>query len=311
MYISVIICTYNRAQNLPDCINKLAQQKTTHPVDWEILIVDNNSSDNTADCIDEIRRLSPIPVRYAFEEKQGLSHARNKGISSATGEYIIFIDDDILVGEHWLDAFIQTFTEHDCDAVGGRISVESPEKIPDWILPDMYGFLGQQNYGEEACPLDGIERFPFGGNMGFNRRVFDKVGLFNTEMGRKGSGEKADELFKGEETEFFNRLAKSGGSIRYQPKAAVQHRILPYQLKKRFFLTLHFNEGYLTAKMDQRTFDRYLFGIPLFLYGQLLQATSTYLAKTLKTGSDSTMRLLMNVAYLLGMMKGFRAQNES
>lgn len=306
MDLSVIICTYNRCHNLSGCFQHLQKQQLGDRLDWEVLVVDNNSTDATREVVQEFARNSPLNLRYTFCREQGLSHARNHGIEEARGRWLVFIDDDIRVTPDWLQAIHETFAAHDCDAVGGRIHLEIPlEQLPKWIRPDMYGFLGYQDFGEEPYRLDGFREFPFGGNMAIHRRVFGRIGLFDTGIGRKGAGTRKEELFKGEETDFFHRLAENGGVIWYQPRALVLHKVLPHQLSRRFFLTLHHNAGILRARRDPAVYPRTLWGAPRFLYLQLARAAWRYLAQTVHRGPDFSFRQLMNVAYFAGMLQEY------
>lgn len=306
MDLSVIICTYNRSHNLTDCFRHLERQRLDDGLDWEVLLVDNNSTDATRDFVQDFARGTSLNLRYTFCPEQGLSHARNHGIGKAQGRWLVFIDDDIRVTPGWLQAIRETFLEHDCDAVGGRIHLEIPlEQLPKWIRPDMYGFLGYQDFGDRPYRLDGFREFPFGGNMAIHRRVFERIGLFDTEMGRKGAGTRKEELFKGEETDFFHRLAENGGVIWYQPRAQVRHKVLPHQLRRRFFLTLHHNAGILKARRDPASYPNTIAGVPRFLYLQLLRAVWRYLDLTVGRGPDYAFRQLMNVAYFLGMIRGY------
>ena len=309
--ISIIICTYNRCENLDECFTCLSKQEGVDAVDWEVLLVDNNSSDDTRSVTESWQRKAGFPLRYAFESEQGLSAARNHGLNEARGKYLVFIDDDIRVTPGWLKSIYDTFTRNHCDAVGGRIHVQSPEAFPKWITPDMYGFLGHQDFGEEEHRMDGIREFPFGGNMAIRKDRLQQLGGFDVRMGRKGSGSKKDELFKGEETDLFHRLTAAGGTIYYQPGALVYHKILPYQLQQRFFLTIHNNAGLLKAKMDANEYPRRLFCVPNFIYPQLLRSIGRYLAALVTRGYAGSFRKLMTVSYFLGLMKGYREQTRS
>jgi glucosyl-dolichyl phosphate glucuronosyltransferase len=309
MDISIIICTYNRSENLKDCFDCLAHQEISNNFSWEVLLVDNNSNDNTKQLTHDYAKQCDFILRYAFEPKQGLSHARNHGINSSSGAILIFIDDDIRTSRNWLQSIYNTFNTQQCDAVGGRIHIESPAKLPKWLKPDLYGFLGHQDFGNEPHLMDGYKKFPFGGNMAILRSAFDKVGLFDTELGRKGAGLKKEELFKGEETDFFHRLADAGCKLFYQPNALVMHKILAHQLMPNFFLTLHSNAGLLQAQRDSTEYLRTLLGIPLFIFPQFAQSIGKYLQICLTKGPYSSFRQLMNVAYFWGQMCGYYKKN--
>ncbi|MDD2800544.1 MAG: glycosyltransferase [Methylobacter sp.] len=305
MDISIIICTYNRVGNLQDCFDCLATQEINSDFSWEVLLVDNNSIDHTKQFTEEYSTNCHFQLRYTFASQQGLSFARNHGIKESQGSILIFIDDDIRVNKKWLESIYNTFIIYKCDAVGGRIHIESPAKLPKWITPDMYGFLGHQDFGEQPHQMDGYKEYPFGGNMAIRNSVVEQIGLFDTEMGRKGEGLKKDELFKGEETDFFHRLADVGGKFYYQPDALVFHKILPHQLKQRFFLTLHNNAGQTQALRDTEKYKRSLAGIPLFVFIQFIRSIGKYLNQLIFNGINPSFRQLMNIHYFFGMIHGY------
>lgn len=309
MEFTVIICTYRRAANLPVCLGQLARQKGVESRDWEVLVVDNNSPDDTAEVVARLAKELPIKVRYTREPEQGLNHARNHGIRVSNSTYFSYVDDDILVAEGWLSALFKAFERSDADAVGGRIHLDPSVKLPKWIRPeaDMMGFLGYQDFGDEAFPMDGQTRYPFGGNMAFHRRVVERIGYFNPKLGRKGEGRKRSELFKGAETDYFHRLAAAGNArIVYEPDAVVYHRVMPFQLRKAYFRTIHFNAGFQRAAHDDADFPRTLLGVPRFYYSQLLRGVGKYLAQLVSSGPDYAFRQQMNVGHMVGTMLGYR-----
>ena len=305
MLFSVIICTYNRCNNLRKCIDHLARQEGVEDLDWEVMVVDNNSTDRTQEVVAKIAAETPLTIRYVQEKQQGLNHARNRGILESKGRYFAFIDDDIIVTPAWLSALYTSLVKNDADAVGGRIHFEKSLKLPSWIRPDMYGFLGYKDLGEEPFQMDGVKEYPFGGNMAFNRRVVEKIGLFNPNVGRKGAGKKRSELFKGAETDYLHRLAAAGGHMFYEPDAIVYHQILTFQLKKRYFRTIHYNAGYQKGFYDEKNYPRNLYGIPLFLFPQLVLAIREYLFQAVTKGPNWAFRQQMTVLHFFGMMSGY------
>lgn len=307
MDFTVIICTYNRSQNLPQCVARLESQERVAGLEWDVLIVDNNSSDDTRDAVERMAAKSPIRIRYAFEPQQGLNHARNHGVRASDGKYFCFVDDDILVRPDWLAALYGALDTNDADAVGGRIHLDPELTLPAWITPEVRGFLGYQDYGEEPFRMDGRSKYPYGGNMAFNRRVVSRIGLFDPKLGRKGHGRKRGELFKGAETDYFHRLAAAGDArIFYAPGAIVYHQVLPHQLEQRYLLTIHYNAGYQKAYYDGEEYRRRLLGVPLFLFPQFARATGKYLAQLLTRGPDNAFRQLMTVGNFIGTMAGYR-----
>ncbi len=253
-------------------------------------------------------------IRYAFEPEQGLNHARNRGMQESKGTYFAYIDDDITVSKNWLHALYQELSVNDADAVGGRIHLDPSIQLPAWISknPEMYGFLGYQDFGEQAMQVDGVKKYPFGGNMAFNRRVIERIGFFNTQLGRKGEGTKKGELFKGAETDYFHRLASlENAKIFYTPDATVYHHILSHQLKKVYFLTIHRNAGYQKALHDQNNYSRKFFGVPLFLFPQVMRSLFQYVSISILHGSDMAFRQRMTVAHFFGTISGYYHQAQT
>ena len=307
MDFPVIICTYNRSINLPTCLGNLVRQEGVDGLEWEVLVVDNNSSDDTRGVVERLGTELPVPIRYTFEPEQGLNHARNRGVKDSHSKYFSFVDDDILVKPDWLASIYRALEDQDADAVGGRIHLDPDIQLPPWVTPEVKGFLGWQDYGEEPFRMDGVLQYPYGGNMAFNRRVVEKIGFFNPKVGRRGKGRKSGELFKGAETDYFHRLAKiDDPRIFYEPAAIVYHQVLPHQLERKYLLTIHYNAGFQKAYYDDQEFGRRLLGVPLFLYPQLARANAKYLRQLATTGPHRAFRQLMTIGHFLGTMGGYR-----
>lgn len=312
MDFSVIVCTYNRAHNLPRCLSALARMKGVERISWEVLVVDNNSSDDTPATVQRLAKELPIEIRYSHESQQGLNHARNHGIRASRGRCFAYVDDDIEVGQEWLAALHESFSCNDADAVGGRIHLDPSVKLPKWVRDDeTKGFLGFQDYGDKPFRMDGKRRYPYGGNMAFNRRVVDRIGYFNPLLGRKGEGRRRSELFKGAETDYFHRLADSGEArIFYEPRAIVYHQVQPHQLTKRYFRTIHSNAGYQRAYYDDTQFPHTLFGVPRYYYAMLLSNIVEYVKQVVTEGPDAAFRQQMTVGHMLGTMLGYHRRRQ-
>jgi len=315
MDFSVIVCTYNRANNLPRCLGALARQNGTENMDWEVLVVDNNSSDGTQAMVERLAQELPITIRYARETQQGLNYARNTGIRESRGTHFSYVDDDIEVSPDWLASLYRNFIANDADAVGGRIHLDPSITLPKWIQDvETKGFLGFQDFGDEPFRMDGKRRYPYGGNMAFNRRVVERIGYFNPLLGRKGEGKKRSELFKGAETDYFHRLADSGEvRIFYEPNAIVYHQVQPFQLEKKYFRTIHSNAGFQRAYYDDKEFPHTIFGVPRYLYPMLLSNVGEYLRQLILKGPDTAFRQQMTVGHMIGTMLGYhrRPQREN
>ena len=298
MELSVILCTYNRSNGLIRTLKSLQSQDLPKNFAWEVVVVDNNSTDDTPEKLREFAENSELVVRYVKEKKQGLSHARNRGVAEAQGRYLHFTEDDEIADKDLIREIYGTFKTYKCDCVGGRIYLKLEDEMPRWLTKDLWGFLGYLNYGDNTLQMD-EQRYPFGGNMTFSREVFDRIGLFNVSLGRKGN-----QLFGGEEVDFFRRLLSSGSKGVYQPKAIAYHIVNKLRLRKNYFRTLHYNEGMQRALLDDGVCRRSLFGVPFFIFPQFLRSIRNYVSTIFLDGWNNSFRKEMNIWYVIGYIQG-------
>ena len=268
--VTVVLSTYNRAKGLAGALDCAAALTLPESVEWEILVVDNNSSDSTRAVVEEFCRRYPRRFRYLFEPQQGLSHARNAGIRQARGEIIAFMDDDVTVPQSWLQNLTAALHGSEWAGAGGRVVPAQSFSPPRWLpLQDRYALapLAMFDLGPQAGQL--FEP-PFGANMAFKREMFEKYGLFRTDLGRS-----AGSMISNEDAEFGERLLAAGERLRYEPSAVVYHPVLEDRLRKKYFLTWWLGKG----RSDARQFGirpnaQYFYrGIPLYLFRNLAMRT--------------------------------------
>lgn len=237
--LSVIICTYNRDKYIYNVLQSLAEN--TLPSDrYEIVLVDNNCSDNTrGECDRFVRDYPDISFRYFVETNQGLSHARNRGIKESKGNILVYVDDDALVNKEYLQTYADFFEKHsDIDAAGGPIIPQYETEEPSWMshftkaLITGYKYLGDK---QKEFPKND---YPGGGNAAYRASVFEKVGLFNVELGRKG-----DSLVGAEEKDIFDKMTTLGMRFFYLPNAILYHLIPEKKLSKEYFDQLTYSIG--------------------------------------------------------------------
>ncbi len=296
MDLTVILCTYNRCEELREALAALARQHTNRGVQWEVLLVDNNSTDETKQVFEQLRNKFPVPLRYVYEPTQGLSHARNRGIAEAYGQYVAFTEDDERSDEAWVQSILDTFERYSCDAVAGRIELLWCDHRPEWLTDELRGFLGYLDYGETQVLA--LERPPFGGNMAFDRAVFSKIGVFDIRLGRHGR-----KLIGGEETELFERMLRAGLVMMFQPKAVMRHVVRKNRLHKSYFRKLQFNEGQIRGGRKIHK-GRTIVGIPLFLLSQFYRSVFNFISETWHRGLRESLRKEMLVWYFLGLILG-------
>lgn len=218
--ISLIVCTYNREQYIGKMLSCIAANG--FPSDrYEIVLVDNNSTDGTAARCRSFSEAHPdVPYRYVMETEQGLSNARNRGIREARGEVIVFLDDDAFVDTHYLVNLERQLAAHpDAAAFGGRIDpLFESGTPPRWLCKWTYSWVSAIDKGPEVCLFR--DKYPIGANMGFRKETLVRCGGFSARLGRTGKN-----LMGGEEKDLFNRVREAGLAIYYFPDVQVQHVI--------------------------------------------------------------------------------------
>ena len=237
--LTVIICTYNRAKYIGPLLESLASN-TLSKSEYEILLVDNNCTDNTRSVCEQFAAAYPdIRFRYVVETEQGLSAARNCGIRQAHGDLIVYVDDDALVDPNYLQDYVTYFNEHpEVMALGGPIEPLYETAEPAWMSPYTKALLtAWMNYGNQPREYpNGC--YPGGGNSAYRKVVFDKVGLFNTELGRKGNL-----LLASEEKDIFDKMYSLGMKVLYIPGPVLHHCIPQAKLEEDYFNRLTLQIG--------------------------------------------------------------------
>lgn len=266
--ISIVICTYNRQKFIGECLACLARQ-TLAIAKWEAIIIDNNSTDNTASIVKEFIATNPsLPFRYVFEERKGLSFARNRGIQEAKSQIITFIDDDAEAVPEFAETILAFMESHpEAAGAGGRVLPkysESPE--PKWMNKYLAGFIGLVDHGEPARLFEGKMKYPIGCNMTYRKDVMLEAGGFNNQL-----------TFRGDDKHIFYNVSALNPKVYYLPKALVYHNIdasrLEFSNFKKLFLKTG-NEEKIRIKTEQNRLARvkklleYLikFGISLLLW---------------------------------------------
>ncbi len=268
MNVTVILCTYNRSRSLAKALTSAAALNLPEDVDWEILVIDNNSSDQTRAVIEGFCQSYPGRFRYLFEPKPGKSNALNAGIQAARGDVLAFMDDDVIVEPTWLQNLIPIAPLHDDTwaGTGGRIIPDWTSSPPRWMpvnIPHALAPLAAFDLGPEAHQLS---ESPFGTNMAFRREVFEKYGGFRTDLGPAPGT-----MVRSEDTEFGNRLLAAGERLRYEPhqpsfttrsrRISLQRKILPGLVAGQR------PRRYIREVVGPHPRTRYeLFGIPLYLF---------------------------------------------
>lgn len=242
MKITVIVCTCNRSGSLGKTLDNLVVSKLPESVHWEVLVVDNNSTDHTREVAEGFCRRFPGLFRYTFEPQPGKSFALNRGIREAFGDVLAFLDDDVTVDQTWLQNLTAPLGNGKWSGTGGRTLLAQAFSPPRWMkLEEPYNMggvlAGMFDLGEQPCELD---RAPYGSNMAFRKEMFEKYGLFRTDLGPSPN---RDIPRANEDTEFGRRLMAGGERLHYVPSAVVYHPVLKERIEKSYFLAWYFDCG--------------------------------------------------------------------
>lgn len=293
---TVALCTHNHADRLARTLKDLGMLRSPREP-WEFLVVDNASSDSTPQLLSGHGWPVGWQVRVVREEKLGIANARNRAIREATGTYVIFLDDDETPEPDWLLSYEALIQERQPDAFGGRIKVVFEDPRPQWVTDELLGFLGELNWGEETKRLGDLHTPLYTGNFGFRRGIVDAIGLFDSELGRRGR-----ENNGGEDVDFYRRIVTAGLDVWWHPGAVINHRIQAAKLHKSYFLDLHYRMGRMEAIRQRGAGSRVP---PRYIFGQLWRAMRAVRAQRRQEGPDSTVRKEMNVAYFRGQIHGW------
>jgi glycosyltransferase involved in cell wall biosynthesis len=305
---SVLICTYNRAALLDATLQSFGRIRTGQP--WELLIIDNNSADDTRAVVE--RHQSRLPLRYLFEARQGKSYALNAGLEQSRGEVVIFTDDDVQVPANWIDAAVTPLAERaDIDYTGGPVRPMWGAPPPTWLdqtRGDLWGTLAILDYGAEPFVFESRQRIPLGVNMAVRRSLIDRVGGFHPGLGRRGGS-----LLGQEQAEFFARSRAAGARGLYAPAMELHHHVPAERLTRRYFRRWWFWKGIARSRIDAM-YGRTELGldltrvpriarVPRFIWGSLPRAAAAWAAATLRGDARTAARHEMACCYASGYVR--------
>lgn len=271
MHITVAVCTWNRASLLAQTLTALTRVRVPERTTWELLVVDNNSTDGTAATIAEFG--DRLPIRRLLERAPGLSNARNCAIREAAGQYLLWTDDDVLVEPSWLEAYVAAFARRPkAGFFGGVIRPWFPNDPPEWLRRGFQhvasAYAAQDHGPDEVLLTDG--RVPFGANMAF--RIEDQQAyLFNPSLGPAHGT-----AIRGDETDVFHRMQARGVEGWWVPQAVVQHYIPPARQSTAYLREYYMGYGHFLAQTEGRSQGPRLFGKPRWMWRSALQNEARY-----------------------------------
>jgi glucosyl-dolichyl phosphate glucuronosyltransferase len=267
MDCSVIICTWNRASQLSEVLESLARMNIPAGTTWEVIIVDNGSTDTTAQVVSSFENI--LPIKRIFQPNPGLSNARNSGIDAASGKYILWTDDDVHATPNWLASYLAVFKQFPEAAVfGGKITPVLVPPTPEWFqsaLGDLGGMLGRRDCASgNPSPITGSE-LPFGANYAVRTNEQRKY-RYDPELGVAPGRRRG-----GEEIAVMNAVLEETRAGWWVPDAEIMH-IIPTSRQTMEYISCYYEAaGETWAYFVKHHFikpegHKALFGVPVFIW---------------------------------------------
>nr|WP_246455988.1 glycosyltransferase [Ruficoccus amylovorans] len=244
--ISVVICCYNSRSRLPQTLRHLQDQQGTDGLEWEVIVIDNASTDDTASVAVETWERNPVaPLRVVSEPQPGLSHARARGASEAALPIVALVDDDNWTPPHWLATVARIFRDNPMVGVVGGPTTEACETTPpDWFAQ----FKGHYAVYELASPGGIVEKYVCGAGLCFRKEAWETLRAegFEPEL----SDRKGKELTSGGDAELCAALRLSGWKIWYDPALLIRHFIPAGRLNWDYLTRLNSGFGAQSVYLD-------------------------------------------------------------
>lgn len=299
-FVSIIVPTYNRSEYLPGALGSLIAQEINGEFEYELIVVDNGSSDNTEAVVESIAEGCTIPVQYVVEKREGVAQARNAGIRASKGDWLAFFDDDQIAATDWLKQFFSAVEITRAECFGGAVHIDLPEEELRQISataretylresPQRYRNLGIRRYPRNE--------YPGTGNLLLTRNIITRVGGFDVNMVRGG-----------EDFDLAIRILRAGFDMWFVPNAVIRHKVLANRLAPDFMRWDAFLGGILQASLDHK-YRRAPFAV-FFCFARIGRALTIILPQLIysKVTGDSaaTMAHEMKLRRQAGYVKGLQ-----
>jgi len=259
MRISILIATYNRAQKLKKTLDSILSLPTISPHIFEVLVIDNNSKDNTKEVVDSFLIKKLINIVYIFEHQQGKVFALNKGIEEAQGDIFVFTDDDVTFDSNWLRTIIDNFESDEINCLTGKIVSLCEIAPPIWYSKKLATVIVGIDYSDKKTFI----KWATGANMAFRKEVVKKVRGFDF----------LPELIN-EDVFFSKKLLENGYKIVYDPAMLVYHHFDSKRFTKKYFRKWYWLQGRAQAEIfrkDDLSTVRKIMNVPFYRYREFME----------------------------------------
>jgi glycosyltransferase involved in cell wall biosynthesis len=252
--ITAAVPTHNRAVTLGDTLASIAALKVPSGAELDCLVVDNASTDATAEVVESSATAAPLAMRRILEPRLGSSFARNRAVAEATGDFVFFIDDDATAEASWAIEMLSALQSRGLDAACGMVLPRWSSPPPAWLGPTLWVKLAV--HVREQIEVGALKQAEvlanyYSANVGFRRSAFDRFGKFREDLGVVGGNP-----ISGEDTELFERILACGGAMGLAPRAIVHHLIGPERMTRAYLLRKSFAYGFGSAIAGGRSHNR-------------------------------------------------------
>ncbi len=302
--ISVIVATHNRRHLLERTLAAFERQDWP-PEDMELLVVDNGSTDGTAQWLAARLAAGAWPqVRLLHESRPGKSHAVNRGVAHATGSLLLFTDDDVVPDTGWVGAMARAMEESGADFGVGRVLPLWEAPPPAWLSPALYGVLAIPDNGPvrlRVAPGCNEHVMPIGANMALRASVIARIGGWRAELGKL-----RNTLRSGEDHEFFLRMLSARLEGVYEPSASVGHLVPADRLTRGYFRRWMRDNGRVVAALNRRYPQQVpaLLGVPRYLWGEALRDATRALSPATAADPRQRFAVAVRLAWFAGYLRG-------
>jgi len=286
--ISIIICTKNRSSDVREAILSIWGQPVSAFIRYELIVVDDHSTDDTRSVINDLLNRSPIKMRLISDPPGGLSAARNAGAYAARGRVLAFMDDDAEASQCWIESLWEEFSRHPkVSVIGGKTLLKWIGKRPAWISTHHERYLSGLDLGVEYLQINSPE-IVVGANFSCLKEAWKLIGGFSNRF-----------TLYGDERYFCSRVLARGGLIGYSSKAWVWHKVNPLRQKRRYFIKRAFMQGIADAKyFDSRNVKSA--NVRVFVYRLVYCLKKVSAQVLMEPRSVTEFSLYSEISYLCG-----------
>jgi glycosyltransferase involved in cell wall biosynthesis len=300
--VSIVLPTYNRAADLPQAINSALDQ-TAAPDTYELIVVDNNSTDETSRVVDHLVWQHAGRIHGVLERKQGVAFARNAGISAARAEIVAFFDDDVLVTSNWVETILRTFEERsEIECIGGKVLPKWSTPPPVWLTSSHWAPLALQDFGDTAMIVGADNpRGLISANLACKKTLVDRIGGFTPEFQRVKDG-----IGSLEDDEWNRRLWKSGGTALYVPELVTTTDVPYTRLTRAYHRRWHCGHGRFYALLRADEIERStvgsLLGVPAHMYRAAMRDVAGWVTSALAGRTDEAFLHEVKLRFFRGFL---------